>query len=75
MGSQIQTASDAMMGSIPASLTGATQASGNMPRQQHIAFDFHIHGLPAGATVTGSPRDNSLGPTRVAYSMPTGTTP
>lgn len=37
-----------------------------------IAFDFHISGLPTGASVTGGPRDSSLGPTKVAYSLPTG---
>lgn len=37
-----------------------------------LALDLHVHGLPAGAGVTISERDNSLGPTRVAYSMPTG---
>jgi hypothetical protein len=39
--------------------------------QQPIALDLHVHGLPAGAGVSVSPRDDSLGPTRVAYSMPT----
>ncbi|MFD1557093.1 hypothetical protein ACFSHT_15940 [Paraburkholderia silviterrae] len=50
----------------------AAQPGGQGQQQAPIALDLHVHGLPAGAAVTVSPRNDSLGPTRVAYSMPTG---
>lgn len=57
-------------------VAGMQAAGGAAPKPgAPMAFDFHIHGLPAGASVTGGPRDSSLGPTKVAYSMPTGNTP
>lgn len=75
MGEQVQAAAAAMMGSLPGSLGGVSPPGGTGVQGQRLAFDFHIHGLPAGASVTGGPRDDSLGPTKVAYSMPMGVTP
>lgn len=52
---------------------GVTPGQGGVPAP--IALDLHVHGLPAGAGVTVAPTNDALGPTRVAYSMPTGVTP
>lgn len=52
---------------------GVTPGQGGA--QQPVQIHLKVSGLPAGATVTASPENDSLGPTRVAYSMPTGSTP
>ena len=63
----------------PSQMSAATAAGmqqagvgGGQSGQQALALDLHVHGLPAGAGVTVSERDNALGPTKVAYSLPTG---
>ena len=49
---------------------GSTQTT-----QQQIGIHLKVSGLPAGASMTASPENAALGPTRVSYSMPTGVTP
>jgi len=68
MGDHMQAATAAMTGSLPASLGGPMQTSTGTSGQQPLAFDFHIHGLPSGASVTGQPRGALAGPTKVGYS-------
>jgi hypothetical protein len=53
-------------------MEAGTRPSSKGGSQQPLSLDFHFHGLPAGAGVSVTPRDDSLGPTRVAYSMPMG---
>ncbi|MFP3186888.1 MAG: hypothetical protein RXR52_27790 [Paraburkholderia sp.] len=51
---------------------GVTPGQGG---QAPVNIHLKVSGLPAGASVTASPENAALGPTRVSYSMPTGVTP
>jgi hypothetical protein len=55
--------------------TPAQLGAGTVAGMQQVGVDLHVHGLPAGATATATPRDASQGPARVAFSMPMGSTP
>lgn len=46
--------------------------AGTVAGMQKVGVDLHLHGLPAGAGATATPRDGAQAAPRVAFSMPMG---